>query len=520
MDEIDLKIVEYFFTNVDKKVFFARNLHPEVWALFQARYSRSVEGVREGFINLLKEAPEEYENVRKIFSENKTPNIEMEHALNKAIKFMDKWVLGYGHSSVAEGACVGICVENVSILATKYVETSRLSSFIEKSTRYVKFTRDSFYKPIEITNSEFSEDYDKVVNLLFDTYEKLQEPVLEHVMKVTENNKETNEKAWVRACGARRFDAVRYILPAATMTSFGWTVNARELAHAIRKMNSHPLSEIKTIGNEMVVEGRKVLPSLLKYTEPLEYLSYTEKGLFINTETNSKYSNNEVKLLSAPSKEDFENVLACALIHKNSLLSYDESLNKIKNMNETEKLNLIKEAVKGMSSHDLPPREFENINLKWEIVMDYGGYRDLQRHRIMTQSEQLLTTFLGYEIPPDIENSGCLKDYIHAMQEADKLFRKMYEKMPYEAQYLVPLAFRKRILVEMNYRALHHFIRIRSSPHGHFSYRNIVQKMYLIMLEKYGKELMSSLECNFDNVDLGRLKGELKIESMKGVKDE
>lgn len=520
MDEIDMKIVEYFFTNTDKKIFFARNLHPEVWALFQARYSRSKEGVREGFIKLLKEAPEEYENVRKIFNEGNTPNIEMEYALNKAIKFMDKWVLGYGHSSVAEGACVGICVENVSILATKYIETARLSSFIEKSTRYVKFTRDSFYKPKEIIESEFSDEYDRVVNLLFDTYEKLQEPVLEYVMKVTEENKNENEKAWIRACGARRFDAVRYILPASTMTSFGWTVNARELAHTIRKMNSHPLSEIKIIGNEMVVEGKKVLPSLLKYTDGLEYLTHTEKGLFMNTETESKYEHNDVILLSSPSIEEFENVLACALVHKNSLLSYEESLSKVKWMSPEEKLNIIKEAVKGMSSHDLPPREFENINLKWEIVMDYGGYRDLQRHRIMTQSEQLLTTFLGYEIPPDIENSGCLKDYIHAMEEADKLFKKMYEKMPYEAQYLVPLAFRKRILVEMNFRSLHHFIRLRSSPHGHFSYRNIVQKMYLIMLEKYGEELMSSLECNFDDVDLGRLKGELKIESMKGVKDE
>ncbi len=515
MDEIDLKIVEYFFTNIDKKVFFARNLHPEVWALFQARYSRSKEGVREGFIKLLKEAPEEYENVRKMFSEGNTPNIEMEHALNKAIKFMDKWVLGYGHSSVAEGACVGVCIENISILATKYIETARLCSFIEKSTRYVKFTRDSFYKPKEITHSEFSEEYDKVVNLLFDTYEKLQEPVLEYVMKVTEKNKETNEKAWIRACGARRFDAIRYMLPASTMTSFGWTVNARELAHTIRKMNSHPLSEIKNIGNEMVNEGRKVLPSLLKYTEPLDYLTHIEKGLFIDDETQSKYSHNDVKLLESPSVEDFENVLACALVHKNSLLSYDESLEKVKNMNNEEKLYLIKEAVKGMDSHNLPPREFENINLKWELVMDYGAYRDLQRHRIMTQSEQLLTTFLGYEIPPDIENSGSLKDYIYAMEEANKLFIKMYEKMPYEAQYLVPLAFRKRILVEMNFRSLHHFIRIRSSPHGHFSYRNIVQKMYIIMLEKYGEELMSSLECNFDNVDLGRLKSELKIEGMQ-----
>ena len=130
----------------------------------------------------------------------------------------------------------------------------------------------------------------------------------------------------------------------------------------------------------------------------------------------------------------------------------------------------------------------------------------------MSQSEQLLTTFLGYETPEDIKKSGCEQDYKKAMNEAGKIFSEMFDEMPYNAQYIVPLGYRKRVLLTTNLRELHHFIRLRSGPQGHVSYRNIAQKMYLILKEKYG-EWTDSIECNFDKVDLGRLKSELKIEN-------
>ncbi len=182
-------------------------------------------------------------------------------------------------------------------------------------------------------------------------------------------------------------------------------------------------------------------------------------------------------------------------------------------MSEQDKLDIFNSVKEGMQSHDMPPREFENVAFTWDILIDYGAYRDIQRHRIMSQSEQLLTTALGYEIPEDIAKSGVEQSYKNAMEQADKVFREMCEEMPYEAQYLVPLGYRKRVLININLRSLHHLIRLRSSPHGHISYRNIVQKMYLILKEKYGEYI--TIECNFDKVNLGRLKSELKIESMK-----
>ena len=514
MDSTDKKILEYFFTNIDKPVFYAKNLHPEVWALFQARYSRSTEGLREGFLRMLKETEDEYRNLRNVF-EKEEPGIELKHALDKAVKFMDKWVLGYGHSSVAEGAVVNIGIEGASILTTKFIETARLSSFIEKSTRYVHFNRDSFYKPKKITESRFSKDYDYIIDLLFSTYEDLQEPVLDYVKSVTEKSKEQSEKAWLRACGARRFDAVRYLLPSATKTSFGWTVNARELAHTIQKMISYPLEETKDVGNMLIYEGKKVLPSLLRHAEYNKYIEKSEtvlKQQFIKDVSKNVKEHNDIYLVLSPSKKELSTMLTASLIYKNSLLSFEDALKKINEMDDNEKLKIFKSSIEGMGSHDMPPREFENINFTWDLLIDYGAFRDIQRHRIMSQSEQLLTTFLGYETPEDIKKSGCEQDYKKAMNEAGKIFSEMFDEMPYNAQYIVPLGYRKRVLLTTNLRELHHFIRLRSGPQGHVSYRNIAQKMYLILKEKYG-EWADSIECNFDKVDLGRLKSELKIEN-------
>jgi len=172
----DKVVLDYFFTNKDENIFATKNFHPEVWALMQGRYSRSKEGLRESFLQLLKEDTENYDvlvdEIKKTAGGSATS-----HAVEKAIKFMEKWVLGYGHSSIAEGAVVGLCLENVSILATKVIEDNRLSSFCEKSTRYVSFERSSFYIDKNLEKSEFSKEIKELLDFLLEIYTKLQETV-------------------------------------------------------------------------------------------------------------------------------------------------------------------------------------------------------------------------------------------------------------------------------------------------------------------------------------------------------
>jgi len=267
-------VLDYFFTNVDNPIFATRNFHPEVWALMQARYSRSQGGLREGFLDLLRE---DENNFNLLVDELKKTSAgdATKHATESAIRFMEKWVLGYGHSSIAEGAVVGLGLEGVSILATKVIEDNRLSSFCEKSTRYVSFDRGSFYLDEVLKNSDFAGEINEMLDYLFETYMKLHEPVLDYVKGVAPLGDGASEAAWKRACGSRRFDAIRYLLPACTKTSLGWTVNARQLSYGISKLLSHPLKEMNDIGEMLKIEGRKVLPSLLEFADKKDYFCNT-----------------------------------------------------------------------------------------------------------------------------------------------------------------------------------------------------------------------------------------------------
>jgi thymidylate synthase ThyX len=511
--EEDKRILNYFFTSLDKPIFAAKNFHPEVWALMQARYSRSREGMKEGFLDLLKEDPENFQRIKEEI-EKTGGGIETQHATEKAIQFMEKWVLGYGHSSVAEGAVIGLCLEGVSILATKVIEDNRLCSFIEKSTRYVSFDNSSFYIDQDLKESEFYMEIQELLDFMFQTYLDLHEPVLEYVKRVAPKDEKTPLAAWERACAARRFDAIRYLLPTCTKTSLGWTVNARQLAYAISKLLSHPLKEMNQIGEMVREEAAKILPSLLRYADKKDY--------FIKTEIEMKELAEQVKienqdtapvnLVMGPGNGD--NIIVATILYRYKNQPYGKVIEKVKQMTQKEKESVFDSYLKHMSEHDHPMRELEHIQFSFDIIMDYGAFRDLQRHRICTQTNQELNTDLGYDVPKDIINAGVEDKYRKAMEKAKEVHRKVCKKYPLQAQYLLPLGFRKRFLITMNLRELHHFIKLRTIPLAHESYRKIAYNVYEIMKEKYPM-LSKYIVCNFNKEELGRLKTEEKIEKLE-----
>ncbi len=510
----DALVLNHFFTNLDKPIFLTKNLHPEVWALMQARYSRSQKGMREGFLELLKEDPDNFEKLKQILSNTNT-EVQMDAAINKAIQFMEKWVLGYGHSSVAEGAVVGVCFEGVSIIASKVIEDNRLASYIEKSTRYVEFDRNSFYIDEVLKDSKFGSDVVNLTNELFDAYQNLSEPVLDYIRKSSPLKAGENEAAWKRATAARRFDSTRYLLPACTKTSIGWTVNARQLAHGISKLLSHPLAEMREIGEATRQEGKKVLPSLLKYADENQY--------FKNTQTRMEKLTQElvpmetvppirpVTLVAGPHNPD--EVILSAILYRYSQKSFRELLFDVRAMNYETKQRVFDEFLSGQDQFDWPMRELEHVSFTFDVLMDYGAFRDIQRHRLMTQTNQLLTTFHGFDTPPDIIASGVevQSQFEKVMKEANELFRRIHPVHPWEAQYIVPLAYRKRVLITANIRELHHFIKLRSTPQGHYSYRLIARQMYELLKSNY-PFTSKYLVCHLNDDELGRLQSEQKLE--------
>ena len=520
IDEIDRKILNRFFTNVDDNVFVARDLPPEVWALFQARYSRSTAGLRESFIELLRDSPEEYKLLRDLAESGQLERFSIKSLERLAEQFMKKWYIEYSHESIAEGAVIGIGVENVSILATKIIERARLSSFTEKSTRYVKFKQGMYYTDPNIESSEYADEYHRVMHLLFKTYEELQEPVLEYIKTVTDKEQFDNKKAWLRACKARRFDALRYLLPASTLTSFGWTVNARECSYTLSsKLYASRLYELRVLAEKLHRELRKVVPTLMLNTSPSDYVRETEQKLYemVNRRVGSVVPDadetNSACLVHGPDPVFLEKMITASLMYRytRNPVRYADIAGIVDRMSSEERRTFYAEVMKRVTRKDRPLRELEHVYFTFELTLDYGAFRDIQRHRMTTQTEQPLTAFLGYDVPEDVANAG--KEYEEkfrfAMDEARRLFEKMYVDMPDEAQYVVPLGFRKRVLITLNLRELFYVIRLRSSKQGHPSYRRIAQQMYREIEKRY-PWIAEFLVCDFDEHELGRYSAEAR----------
>jgi len=516
LDEADGKIIDYFFTNREGRIFGAKNMHPEVWALMQARYSRAKEGLRESFLSLLKEDPKNFQKLLSEIEKN-DGGIQSKAAIDKAIQFMEKWVLGYGHASVAEGATVGLGLEGVSILATKTIEDNRLASYIEKSTRYVSFDKSSFYIDPQLEDSEFFPEITALLSLLIETYQELQEPVLEHVKRHVPFKEGTSKTAWERACAARRFDAIRYLLPTATKTSLGWTINARALAHAIEKLLSSPLAELNGIGEETKREAEKLLPSLLRFAEKNWYLSETNSRLTAEGVSQNQGSCQKgVRLVSGPDNAHAEELVLASIIYRFGNLPFKDAEKRAREMSPDAREELFAKYLGKMGKFDYPQRELEHIQLTFEIVMDYGAFRDLQRHRIATQTVPLFTTDLGYDVPEDIIASGCGEKYRAAMDEAKRVFDLVREKLPIQAQYIVPLGYRRRFLITMNLREIHHFVKTRTTSLAHESYRKIAYQIFEETGRKYPL-LSKYIVCNYTEEELGRLRAETATEKREGI---
>lgn len=459
------------------------SLMPEVKAVTFAKCSRS---------------PENFDDIAKELTDE------------KSAEFHEKWVVGYGHSSVAEHAIISLAIENVSILATKVIEDARLASFTEKSTRYQIFNRDKVYKPENVMNSELKDVYENAINLLMDTYEEITKPMREFVEKKYPQKDET-DRLYNMISKAKACDNIRYLLPTATLTNLGMTINARELEHLIKKMLSHPLKEMQDIGQEIKEKAVAEVPTLVRFANKNPYLMETKSKLKELTDELPAREGLTEPVAIVNYDKDAENKLVASLLYPYSTLSYKEIKEEVEKMSPEKKEEIMDESLKRRDKFDAPLRELEHIYYTFDILIDYGAFRDIQRHRICTQSNQDVTVAHGYDMPPEIREAGLEEKFKKAIENSVEAFNKIAEKFPEEAQYVVPLCFRKRVLVTWNLRELHYFISLRSGKKGHPSYRRIAQECWRKLneiqplLAKYIKvdmeEMSASWAATLENKD-------------------
>jgi len=402
-------------------------------------------------------------------------DIAAELTEEKSAAFHEKWVVGYGHASVAEHAVLHIAVENVSRLAIETLESCRLASYTEKSTRYQKWGTEDFYRPPELAGHSLEKRYLETCRTLFAHYHEALPKVREVIAAQFPRRSDEDENAWERRIRSKYVDVCRFYLPAAALANVGVTINARALEHTLRKMLSHPLEEVRALGAEIKAVAQASVPTLVKYAEAVPYLQTLPRQLAREIPAVPPEMEDWCHLVAWDHNAEETALAAC--LFRYSHLSFEQARQAIRERSPEQISTLAQMILGGLDRFTPPIRELEHVGYTFVLVLDQGGYLELKRHRMMTLSPQPLSTYLGYTIPRAIEAAGLLKSYEQVMSTADQTYRELAAWNPDVAAYVVPNAFRRRALVRLNFRQAWHIIALRSAPNAHFSLRRLAQRM-------------------------------------------
>jgi thymidylate synthase ThyX len=433
-----------------------KELSPETIAVAFAKTSRSPESFRE---------------------------IAAELSDEKSARFNEKWVVGYGHASVAEHAVLHIAIENISRLAVECLESNRLASYTEKSTRYQKWDAQAFFIPQELDGQPLLELFRRTCKLLFQTYLDSLQPMRALVERQSTRREQESDEAYDRRIRSQYVDSCRFLLPAASLANLGMTANARVLEHAIGKMLSHPLAEVRQIGAEVKAVAQAEVPTLVKYAETIPYLLETGQAFSSEGRQTSLKEQATPKDVSADWCRliDYDpdgqiKVLAGALFRFGAT-SYGQALETVRSTDQAGRLRLAEALLGRLGEHDTPLRELEYSSYTFELVLDQGGYAEFKRHRMMTQTPQTLTARLGYAVPQRFALAGFEPRYRSAMDAAAQAYEELAEWNPQVAAYIVPNGFNRRVLFSMNLREAFAFCQLRSAAHAHFSMRRVAERV-------------------------------------------
>lgn len=527
--ESQLKVLDHFVTNTSSNVFVLRNL-PEVikGALF-SRYSRSTLGLRS---LLLKEfiLNEDTAFAAIAGKHNEISSTqEQAIAIQKAQSFYDRILDGYGDDSIGELGGAHLAVENVSMLAAKAIEDCRIGgSPLEKSTRYIYFDQKVndqylYYREPVLMTSAFRDLFVDTCNHLFETYSKLIPPLTALIEQGFPKDPAISKTAYSAALRAKVLDCLRGLLPASAMTNMGVYGNGRFFEGLLQKMNSHNLAEMQEIGKRGYEELSKVIPSFVRRSDPAHkhYQMYSQFTETMQNEFKEFASRHAVTVdpMVQPGvrlvhfEQDCVSRVAGALLFGCTSAGLQDLQQYCKGLSEEEIARILDAASSSRENRrHKSPRALEHANFTFEILADFGVYRDLHRHRMLTQERQLLTCRYGFYIPPEILGTEMEKEYVEAMESAQKAYEAIAAELPEEAQYIVPMAYNVHWYFQVNLRGLQWLCELRSQAAGHPTYRYIAQEMArqvstaVPQFERFFKFV------DYNGYELGRLGAEIRQE--------
>ncbi len=518
------EVLRHYVTNLDGPVFALVNLPEVVCGALFARYSRSPKSVRRLFLD-------EFLGDLDVSGD---ASVDATVGLRRAEQLYQRIFLEFGDDSVAQLGGVHLACEQASNVLTKVLEWGRLMSYLEQSTRYIPYdSRLStghyrYWRDPEVLDSAIGARYVGEMDRMFDTYTELLPLLQAHLVRAFPNDGATSDFAYRQSVRSRALDALRGLLPAAALSNVGIYGSGQSYEQLLLRMRVHPLPEVQSYAELILAELRKVIPSFLSRLDRPErggewgrYLAdrQEEMGALVSRLFPAERSEGDaVSAGKTVTLTDFdpdgEEKVLVAMCYPRSTLSESELTRQVRRLGPEDRAAIMRAYIgERRNRRHRPGRALERTSYRFDIVSDYGAFRDLQRHRMLTIEWQPLSTDLGYEIPELVTEAGLSAAYADSLERARELHDALAAEFPLQAVYAVALAFRIRYSLQLNAREAMHLIELRSTPQGHPVYRRIAQQMHRLIDEGAGHHAIAGAMrfVDFSEDGLGRLESERRI---------
>ena len=515
-------VLRRYFTNLDGPVFALVNLPEVVKGALFSRYSRSAKSLRRLFLD-------EFVGDLDISGDH---TIDATVGLKRAEDLYEKVFVEYGDDSVAQLAGVHVACEQASNVLTKVLEWGRLMSYLEQSTRYIAYDarlggRYRYYRDPAVLASRLGTRYVGVMDRMFDAYSHVLATVTEHVRATVDRDPADSDFVFRQATRAKALDAARGILPAGSLSNVGIYGSGQGFEALLLRLQTHPLPEAREYGHLMLHELRKVIPSFLRRVDMPErgvrwsnYLATTRQRTAELVD--SLFAEQPAEQAPTVTLVDFdpqaEDKLLAAICYSHSHLPEHQLLERVAGLGAAERLALVRAYVgERENRRHKPGRAFERVDYRFDVLSDYGAFRDLQRHRLMTIEWQRLTPAHGYVRPDLVDAAGQTTAFDEAMHRSARLYEALTEEFPEQAPYAVAMAYRLRYVMQFNAREAIHLLELRSGAQGHPAYRRVALEMHRLIAEQAGHRAVAEAMTHLttEAPELERLAAERQVEARR-----
>jgi thymidylate synthase ThyX len=512
------EVLSRHFTNLEGPVFALINLPEAVKGALFARYSRTTKSLRRLFLD---EFADDVADGGELTTTGRA----------RADRLYDNVFVEYGDDSVAQLGGVHLACEQSSQLLAKALEWGRLAAYLEQSTRYMRYDDRPGGSwratvPPELEGTILEERYRGFLDDVFGAYGRMYEPMEAYFRERFPKQETDSDFVYRQTILAKTCDTLRMLLPAGTRSNLGIYATGQSYEQLVMRLAVHPLEEMRSYGELILTELRKVIPEFLKRVDqPDRGLAWSAYWKDQRERTQDVAAKLLDGLVAEPREEvnlvdydpDGETKVAAAILYAASDLPDDQILRAVRGMTDAERAEILAASLGTRTNRrHKPGRAWERTQYRFDVLCDYGAFRDLQRHRPLTIEWQRLTPAFGYDVPTEIDDAGLRGKWDSVMERSKEMHDEIAAGGLLDvAQYAVSMAYRVRFVMQMTAREALHLTELRSSPQGHPVYRRVAQAMHREISRVHPTIGGAFSYVSYDDVDLERLDAERRAEEKR-----